>query len=88
MGLTVNLSPTWSETNWFVDYILPVGLAGERHDNQSAETKPERWTAFRQPVLRVALKKMGWEPKVPWRATLEAHKRLDSVRYGRKMSSG
>ena len=42
MGLTVNLSPTWSETNWFVDYILPVGLAGERHDNQSAETKPER----------------------------------------------
>ncbi|WP_456463462.1 molybdopterin-dependent oxidoreductase [Persephonella sp.] len=75
MGLTVNLSPTWSETNWFVDYILPVGLAGERHDNQSAETKPERWTAFRQPVLRVALKKMGWEPKVPWRATLEAHKK-------------
>ncbi|WP_457640305.1 molybdopterin-dependent oxidoreductase [Persephonella sp.] len=76
MGLTVNLSPTWSETNWFVDYILPVGLAGERHDNQSAETKPERWTAFRQPVLRVALKKMGWEPKVPWRATLEAHKKV------------
>ncbi len=73
MELTVNLSPTWSETNWFVDYILPVGLAGERHDNQSAETKPERWTAFRQPVLRVALMKMGWRPKVPWRATLEAH---------------
>ncbi len=73
MELTVNLSPIWSETSWFVDYILPVGLAGERHDNQSAETKPERWTAFRQPVLRVALKKMGWKPKVPWRATLEAH---------------
>ena len=73
MELTVSLSPTWSETNWFVDYILPVGLAGERHDNQSAETKPERWTAFRQPVLRVALQKMGWKPKVPWRATLEAH---------------
>ncbi|RUM50513.1 MAG: twin-arginine translocation pathway signal protein [Hydrogenothermus sp.] len=75
MELTVNLSPTWSETNWFVDYILPVGLAGERHDNQSAESKPERWTAFRQPVLRVALQKMGWKPKVPWRATLEAHKK-------------
>ncbi|WP_456401085.1 molybdopterin-dependent oxidoreductase [Persephonella sp.] len=76
MGLTVNLSPTWSETNWYMDYILPVGLAGERHDNQSAETKPERWTAFRQPVLRVALKKLGWEPEVPWRATLEAHKKV------------
>ena len=73
--LPVNLSPTWSETNWYCDYILPVGLAGERHDNQSAETKPERWTAFRQPVLRVALQKMGWKPKVPWRATLEAHKK-------------
>ena len=76
MEMTVNLSPIWSETNWFVDYILPVGLAGERHDNQSAETKPERWTAFRQPVLRVALQKMGWKPKVPWQATLEAHKKV------------
>ncbi len=76
MGLTVNLSPTWSETNWNVDYILPVGLAGERHDNQSAETKPERWTAFRQPALRVALQKMGWKPEIPWRATLEAHKKV------------
>ena len=74
-GLTVHMSPTWSETSWFVDYILPVGLAGERHDNQTAETKPERWTAFRQPVLRVALMKTGWRPKVPWRATLEAHKK-------------
>ncbi len=75
-GLTVHLSPTWSETSWYVDYILPVGLAGERHDNQTAETKPERWTAFRQPVLRVALQRMGWKPKEPWKATLEAHKKV------------
>ncbi len=71
--LTFNPSPTWSETNWYCDYILPVGLAGERHDQQSAPTKPEKWTAFRQPALRVALEKQGWKPKDPTRATLEAH---------------
>ncbi|WP_200763770.1 molybdopterin-dependent oxidoreductase [Nitrosophilus alvini] len=73
MELTFNLSPIWSETNWFVDYILPVGLAGERHDQHSEATMPARWTSFRQPVLRVALEKMGWKPKDPTRATLEAH---------------
>jgi len=73
MELTFNLSPTWSETNWYCDYVLPVGLAGERHDQQSAPTKPEKWTAFRQPVLRVAMEKMGWKPKVAHRGTLEAH---------------
>ena len=71
--LTMNLSPTWSETNWYCDYVLPVGLSGERHDQQSAPSKPEKWLAFRQPALRVALEKMGWKPKDPTRATLEAH---------------
>ena len=73
MELTLNLSPIWSETNWYCDYILPVGLAGERHDQHSEATKPSRWTSFRQPVLRVALEKMGWRPKNPSRGTLEAH---------------
>jgi anaerobic selenocysteine-containing dehydrogenase len=73
MELTMNLSPMWSETNWYCDYILPVGLAGERHDQHSEATKPSRWTSFRQPVLRVALEKMGWKPKDPSRGTLEAH---------------
>jgi anaerobic selenocysteine-containing dehydrogenase len=73
MGLTFNLSPTWSETNWYVDYVLPVGLAGERHDQHSEATMPARWTSFRQPVMRVALEKAGWKPKNPNRATLEAH---------------
>ncbi len=54
MELTFNLSPTWSETNWYVDYVLPVGLAGERHDQHSEATMPARWTSFRQPVMRVA----------------------------------
>jgi len=71
--LTFNLSPTWSETNWFCDYILPVGLAGERHDQSSEPTKPARWLSFKNPALRVALEKMGWKPKDPTRATLEAH---------------
>lgn len=73
MELTLNLSPTWSETNWYCDYILPTGLAGERHDQQSEPSKPEKWVAFRQPALRVALEKQGWKPKDPTRATLEAH---------------
>jgi anaerobic selenocysteine-containing dehydrogenase len=73
MELTFNLSPTWSETNWHVDYVLPVGLAGERHDQHSEATMPARWTSFRQPVMRVALEKSGWKPKNPNRATLEAH---------------
>jgi anaerobic selenocysteine-containing dehydrogenase len=71
--LSFNLSPTWSETNWYCDYILPVGLAGERHDQHSEATEPKRWLSFRQPALRVALEKMGWKPKHPARGTLEAH---------------
>jgi anaerobic selenocysteine-containing dehydrogenase len=73
--LTFNPSPTWSETNWFMDYILPVGLSGERHDQHSEPTNTEAWTAFRQPVLRVALEKSGWQPRDPARATLEAHRK-------------
>ena len=34
---------------------------------------PARWLSFRQPALRVALENMGWKPKDPTRATLEAH---------------
>src|SRR5215469_5434687 len=49
------LSPTWSETAWFSDYVLPMGHASERHDLMSQETHAARWIGFRQPVLRVAL---------------------------------
>jgi len=71
--LTFNLSPTWSETNWYCDYILPTGLAGERNDQQSTPSKPEQRIEFRQAVIRVAAERMGWKPKDPTRATLEAH---------------
>jgi anaerobic selenocysteine-containing dehydrogenase len=73
MEMTVNLSPTWSETNWYCDYILPTGLASERHDQHSEATMPAQWLSFRQPALRVALEKMGWVAENPTRATLEAH---------------
>lgn len=73
LELTFNPSPTWSETNWFMDYILPVGLSGERHDQHSEPTNVEAWAGFRQPVLRVALEKSGWTPTDPARGTLEAH---------------
>ena len=26
------LTPTWSETAWFADYVLPMGHGSERHD--------------------------------------------------------
>lgn len=73
LELTFNPSPMWSETNWFMDYLLPTGLSGERHDQHSEPTNTQAWLGFRQPVLRVALEKSGWEPKDPARATLEAH---------------
>ena len=30
------LTPIWSETAWFADYVLPMGHASERHDLMSA----------------------------------------------------
>jgi len=59
VGLHVALSPTWSETAWFADYILPMGLGTERHDTMSQETHAGQWLGFRQPVLRVAREKRG-----------------------------
>jgi anaerobic selenocysteine-containing dehydrogenase len=59
VGLHVALTPIWSETAWFADYILPMGLGTERHDTMSQETHAARWLGFRQPVLRVAREKRG-----------------------------
>jgi anaerobic selenocysteine-containing dehydrogenase len=59
IGLHVALSPTWSETAWFADYVLPMGLGTERHDTMSQETHAGQWLGFRQPVLRVAREKRG-----------------------------
>jgi anaerobic selenocysteine-containing dehydrogenase len=59
VGLHVALTPTWSETATFADYVLPMGHATERHDTQSYETHAGRWLGFRQPVRRVAMDKLG-----------------------------
>ena len=58
-GLHAALTPTWSETAFFADYVLPMGLASERHDLNSYETHSGKWIAFRQPVLREAARRAG-----------------------------
>jgi anaerobic selenocysteine-containing dehydrogenase len=55
------LTPTWNESAWFADYVLPMGHAGERHDLMSQETHAGQWIAFRQPVRRVAWSALGSE---------------------------
>jgi anaerobic selenocysteine-containing dehydrogenase len=59
IGLHVALTPTWSETAWFADYVLPMGVGAERHDTHSYETHAGQWLGFRQPVLRVAAERNG-----------------------------
>ena len=59
IGLHVALTPTWNESAWFADYILPMGHAAERHDLMSQETHAGQWIAFRQPVRRVAMERAG-----------------------------
>ena len=58
-GLHIALTPTWNETAYYADYVLPMGLASERHDLNSYETHDGVWIAFRQPVLREAARRMG-----------------------------
>jgi len=32
VGCHVALTPTWNETSYFADYVLPMGLGSERHE--------------------------------------------------------
>ncbi|HEV7860935.1 MAG TPA: molybdopterin-dependent oxidoreductase [Pyrinomonadaceae bacterium] len=59
IGCHVALTPTWNETTYFADYILPMGHGSERHDLHSYETHDAQWIGFRQPVLRAARERMG-----------------------------
>ncbi len=68
VGLHAALTPTWNETAWFADYVLPMGLGPERHDLVSYETHAAQWIAFRQPVRRVALEKIGKPVKYTYEA--------------------
>jgi len=68
IGRHAALTPVWSETAWFADYVLPVGLGSERHDLASFETHGGSWLGFRQPVQR-ALKDQLGEPVTDTRDT-------------------
>jgi len=61
VGLHVALTPTWNETAYFADYILPMGVSSERHDIHSYEQYDGQWIGFRQPVLREARQRAGEE---------------------------
>jgi len=59
IGCYAALTPTWNESAYFADYVLPMGHASERHDVHSYETHNGRWLGFRQPVLRAAQERLG-----------------------------
>ncbi|HEY2805295.1 MAG TPA: molybdopterin dinucleotide binding domain-containing protein [Gemmatimonadales bacterium] len=59
IGRHAALTPTWSETAWFADYVLPVGMGSERHDLASFETHGGSWIGFRQPVQRALKEHLG-----------------------------
>ncbi len=61
IGMHIALTPTWNETSYFADYVLPMGHSAERHDLISYETHSGKWIGFRQPVLREAARRMGKE---------------------------
>ena len=59
IGCHIALTPTWNETAFFADYVLPMGHASERHDLNSYETQAGVWIAFRQPVMREKARRDG-----------------------------
>ena len=44
VGLHVALTPTWNETAFLADYVLPMGHGPERHDIHSYEQYDGRWS--------------------------------------------
>ena len=62
IGCHVALTPIWCESAQWADYVLPMGLAPERHDIMSQETHAGTWIGFRQPVHRVWKEKQGSAP--------------------------
>jgi len=87
----VALTPTWNESAWFADYVLPMGHAGERHDLMSQETHAAQWIAFRQPVRRVAMERLGKKVRftysVPGLPEAAAKEGLTPLEYMRKYAA-
>jgi anaerobic selenocysteine-containing dehydrogenase len=61
IGCHVALTPTWNETAQWADFVLPMGIASERHDLMSQETHAGQWIGFRQPVGREFARLEGHE---------------------------
>ncbi len=61
IGMHIALTPTWNESAYFADYVLPMGHSSERHDLTSYEQYDGQWIGFRQPVLRAAKERLGIE---------------------------
>jgi len=61
VGCYVALTPTWNETSYFADYVLPMGHGSERHDIHSYETHDAQWLGFRQPVKKADRQREGEE---------------------------
>jgi len=59
VGCHVALTPTWNESAFFADWVLPMGHSPERHDTHSYEQYDGQWIGFRQPVLRAARERLG-----------------------------
>jgi anaerobic selenocysteine-containing dehydrogenase len=59
VGCYIALTPTWNETSYYADYVLPMGVASERHDLASYETHDSQWIGFRQPVMKALKQREG-----------------------------
>ena len=59
VGCFVALTPTWNESAYLADLVLPMGHGSERHDTHSYEQYDGQWLGFRQPVLRAARERLG-----------------------------
>jgi len=59
IGCYIALTPTWNETAFFADYVLPMGVGSERHDLHSYETHDSQWLGFRQPVIKAVRQRAG-----------------------------
>ncbi|HEX6730868.1 MAG TPA: molybdopterin dinucleotide binding domain-containing protein, partial [Pyrinomonadaceae bacterium] len=59
VGCYIALTPTWNETSYYADYVLPMGVGSERHDLHSYETHDSQWLGFRQPVLKASRQREG-----------------------------
>ena len=68
IGMHIALTPTWNETAYFADYVLPMGHASERHDLVSYETHSGLWIGFRQPILTRSLAKTGQRRRIHLRS--------------------